>query len=229
MHIIKIRNLALLGLGILSLNATALRADMNIVQNGTFTQYTLGTPYAFGNLYLGSALTDWTTYSSAGGNPNYEDVLFYEPGPATTVGNSVLLNSDGGSVVTLSQNTLTSVLGQSYTLHFSLTAESELPNDGSYTTVPNAVPQPPDSVIVSVNGVPVTRTQTVPGQNLETVSFVGTGGAVALSFTDSTPVASYSYSSVVSNIYTTTPEPGFYGLMALGLGGLIVAVKRRAA
>ena len=215
------KKLGWLTLGIVACFTSTVRAD--IVTNGTFA-FTGGTNIAFPNLYMDENLTGWTMVGSPG---SATSALVYVNPPGTT-GNGVLINSDAIETVSISQ-ILTPAAGQAYTLHFFLTAESVLPGDTTYSgSYPNPVPSgAPIGVSVTLGGAPVNFFQTTAGWNSESLSFVGTGSPVTLTIQDITPASQAGFSPVVSDVFTTTPEPGFYAVLGLGLSGLAAAVLRR--
>jgi hypothetical protein len=74
----------------------------------------------------------------------------------------------------------------------------------------------------------------IPNWVQHSVSFTGTGNSTTITFASNTqPIGPWpqndAFGPVVGDISltSTTPEPGFYGLLALGLSGLLVAVTRR--
>jgi len=129
---------------------------------------------------------------------------------------------------------MNTVVGQKYTIDFSLTAESALLGDGSYTGYPNPVPTAAASevqVTVANSGslsfiTQGLRQQSVAGWNSESITFTAQSTSTVLTFQDVTPQAGAAYSPAISDIYAT-PEPAFYGALAVGLAGLAFAVIRR--
>ncbi len=160
-----------------------------------------------------------------------------------------MLNSDHLGTVSLSQSFATTV-NQTYVLTFALNNENSLGagskherfgsgfggsgnGDAYYNPIygyGSTILNPADlATQVSVSVGNVTNQmfgQTTAGWNVETLSFKATSNLTTLTFTDTTPGPppdSNIYSSPLIDAVVVTPEPGFYGALALGMSGLVSA------
>lgn len=208
----KLRPPALIGAALLAALAIPASAD---VQNGKFlsggTGYfsTIGAGTTFaGDWYVVSGSVDW--------------IGSYWAGPPNG-GSSVDL--DGNSVGSISQSVITTP-NQSYTLNFWLNAN------------PDGAPQTKVLFVTAGGTTPTSQTynklesaseQTFAANwSPESLSFTATGSTTLISFASEDPAFPGYYGPVIGDVsLVATPEPGFYGILLLGLAGLALAVRRR--
>lgn len=227
----------LLGLVVIALSAGSLFANLvtvQLVQNGNFqsgqcqsgingpgvfTGITNSSPCSI-NSWKVTGTVDWIgTFWSAPNSPGHS------------------LDLGGSSAAGTMSQTITTVAGQAYTLTFYLSGnvvgpplqksrllEVSAADSGhtfktdDYTTFKQAQSTLPNS-----------------GWELETFLFTAQSGQTTISFESKDTIKGSSKGvnfgpavAGVSVLYTTnTPEPGFYGVLALGLAGLFFVVRRR--
>jgi hypothetical protein len=213
---------------LVGLSAGTLRAD---VSNGNFLY--LGGPDdpnsgpGYSTLYAGSAsIPGW--YVSAGANNKISTgsvdwIGTYWVGPPT---GGLSVDLDGTSPGQIYQFIATNT-GQSYDLNFWLSGN------------PGGLPDP-KAVLVGASGnapqvYTVLDTQYIPNWTPYSLPFTATFTQTEIVFSSLTLPAPSGYDNnafgpVVGGISVTsvTPEPGFYGLLALGLSGLGVFVRGRS-
>jgi len=216
---------------LLSSSVGILRADL-VVNGGFEATQTPGFPIVTPT-NAGTLLPGWTVTDSSA--QTYTNVYLMGDNQQTYYqgDQSVLLNSDGLGLVSISQD-VTVTANQRVTLTFALTSENAWTGDqgysssyGSGSTVSNPT-NPNTSVAVTLGAqtlysTPLTRN----GWTVETLVFTpATTGSELFTIADNTS-SSFPFESPLIDAVSLTPEPEFYGVLALGLAGLAVVVRRR--
>jgi MYXO-CTERM domain-containing protein len=175
-----------------------------------------------------TAPSGWTfsspgVYGYAYNTPNGSN-LGLGNGPYDNI--AILLN-ENASYIASDISTAVSGLtaGQQYDLSFQYWGDNVPTSDGGQTY----------SFNVNVNGGTTLFANVVNSGlgsgnfNTANISFVATGSTADLTFTQLTPLYGGGQASpIIDNIsINPTPEPGFYGILALGLAGLAAAFRRR--
>jgi choice-of-anchor C domain-containing protein len=195
----------------------AVAAKADIVNNGTFSPIPSGT---FTTLPSGStAISGWTV---TGNSVDWIGSYWQAPPSGDA---SIDLDGSGAGGVKQTINGLTN--GASYTLSFEFSG--------------NPTPHSPDTPVktlnVSVGSVSnqqftfdtTGHSTTDMGWELESFIFQGTGLPTTLLFASQDAAGSATGPAIADVSITAnsvTPEPGFYGVLALGLAALAFAVVR---
>lgn len=175
-------------------------------------------------VYLAPATIDGWTYSGGAGLTG-NNSGFTNGNANAPDGNQVLFLQDVSSA---SQSLSGFQSGVTYTLSFDLGFRYNYGVPGQGT--------PPQQVLqVSLGSTPLFGSGIsyayTPTYTVETVNFITSGPSTqTLTFAGTEPYAGYFDSTdFVDNVAISyvTPEPAFYGLLALGLGGLATVVNRR--
>jgi len=201
-------------------------AMADLVTNGNFAGQTPGTQYTTfsnGSTFAG----DWTVGNGTqdtGGSVDWIGTYWQSPtGIAGPLNGSVDL--DGLTPGSISQ-TITTVAGKSYDLTFFLSGNPDVPGIKTLLVDAGGSAQmfPPYDTVTEGN------TRTSMNYIPESFVFVAPTTSTVISFI-SMDAANSSWGPVVGgisvNLASTTPEPGFYGALAIGLSGLFYLVRRR--
>jgi choice-of-anchor C domain-containing protein len=195
-------------------------AMADLVTNGNFAGQSPGTQYttiSSGSTFAG----DWTVGNT--GNVDWIGNYWQSPtGVAGPLNGSVDL--DGTSPGAISQS-ITTVAGAVYVLTFSLSGNPDNTSEPvKFLTVDAAGTG--ESYKYDTTGNTHTSMNYIP----ESFMFTATSNSTIISFI-STDAAGSDWGPVVGgigvNLAPTTPEPGFYGALAIGLSGLFYLVRRR--
>jgi choice-of-anchor C domain-containing protein len=186
-------------------------ANPNLITNGLFQDggggsFTdIGSPntFAMGAWTVTAGTVDWI-----GG---------YWTAP---VGYSVDLNGENPGAIT--QSNIATVNGQEYQLTFYLAANP----DGGRTDVKTATVTA-DSAIAQFTATPVASGEptVASGWTLYSMDFTAGAGTSTVTFTGDPNAGPYG--PVVADVsLTAVPEPGVYGVLAIGLSGVFLFVRR---
>ena len=199
------------GLAVFGLSAVSLSANVN---NGQFA-----TPTNPFTTVTGTAIPGWTV--GAGGNVDWIGNYWQStPGINYGLNPGYSIDLDGSSSVSSISQVIGTTMGDSYTLSFVLSGNP----DGPPTV---------KTLDVIIGGVPTTFTfdktsitRSDMGWTPESISFTATGSLTEITFESGDGPTPGSYGPVIGDVFVT-PEPGFYGALALGMSGLLFAIQRR--
>ena len=210
-----------LGVAAMLAGATAGSAATNLITNGSFE---LGTdPGSFSSLQAGNtAITGWTV---GGAGVDYIGSYWQAADGVRSVdlsGSTSLNDSFAGSV----SQTIATVLGQTYTVGFSLAGNP----DGSPLTkvvLTSATNGGIDQLYASTFTVtPGVNTRTNMGWQPYSFKFTATGAATTINFQSAVNSA---YGAALDNVSVTTavPEPMVWSMLIGGFGMVGFAARRR--
>jgi hypothetical protein len=211
----------------------------NLVTNGDFSATTYTQNNQFGTGYGGQGVTGWTgnggynlyffagTATTVSANSQYGGGLekLYGPLPASpTGGNFVAIDGDLGAQGRISQSIAGLVVGQQYLLSFDWGAGQVQSRTGA-TTEEFSVSLGGETHTTSVVANP---SASFTGWFHSTMTFTATNAIETLSFLSiGTPSGLPPIATLDGVSLTAVPEPAAFGLLGIGLLGL-VAVRRRA-
>ena len=192
-------------------------ANTNLITNGTFMP---------GGNGIFSTLSSTTTFANGDWTVTAGSIDWIGTYWTAPVGYSVDLNGTAPNIPGTISQTVSTVAGQEYQLTFFLAGNPDgnplqLPNPktATVTTVGNQT----FTIFANVNGNEPTATS---GWTAESLIFVAAGSTTAISFTGDP--ATTSYGPVVADVaMSAVPEPGVYGVLALGMSGLWVFARRK--
>jgi choice-of-anchor C domain-containing protein len=198
-------------------------AKADLVANGTFVNGTyMFNSNGFDTLTATSnAISGWTVTNGS------VDVIatYWQQSPA----GGYSLDMDGITPGTITQ-TVNTVVGTSYTLSFYLSGN---PDGGPTTKILDVSASPVIGPVIPYSAYLYTLTTTGPNSNSErnmmwekeTYVFTATSTSTLITFASGDQVNN-PWGPALAGV-SLTPEPGFYGILALGLAGLGFAVARR--
>ena len=227
----------LLGLVVMGLSAGSLLANLGTVQlvnNGNFQsgfgQSGINSPGNFTgiNFVAGSPyfIADWTVTG------HVDWIGSHWSAPNSVGGFSADLG--GSSAAGTISQTIDTVVNQTYTLTFYLSGNIVGPPLPAGRLLEVSAANSGNLAFFTEDYT--TGSSALKNQwQLETFLFTATSGHTTISFQSRdnihTSVTSVLFGPVVSGVslmsLTSTPEPGFYGVLALGLAGLFLVVRRR--
>ncbi|MEO7107844.1 MAG: choice-of-anchor C family protein [Rhodoferax sp.] len=203
----KFQNIAIVAA--IALSALASNAHAELVINGSFESYTLGSVNGFQTINAGStALTGWTVGATS------VDIINGSYGAVS--GNSIdMLGTPGPGF--LSQMLFTEI-GQLYFLTFDMSSNRGGDNNALGKEL---------TIGALGNQSSHTFSALTPGVSQQSYSFVANSTSTLLSF--SSGPSGYS-GSVLDNVsVTAVPEPETYAMMLAGLGLMGAIARRRKA
>lgn len=209
---------SLFGLALLG-GSLVIPASANLVTNGTFEPLPpLGPAFQTVVSPDSTTIPGWTVASGS-----VDWIGTYWQAPPVLGGNSIDL--DGNSVGSISQTIADLTVGDHYVLSFALSGN-------------------PDNIAVNPKTLTVTETgdvsssknfsYLVTGSNTEanmnwaseSFAFTASASTTTIIFQSTDTPSSNPYGPVIGAV-SLTPEPGFYGLLALGLSGVFFVLIRR--
>ena len=167
-------------------------------------------------VYLAGPVDGWTYNGGAGVSGNSSGFTNGNA-PAPDGGQVLFLQNTGTASQTLSGFQS----GYTYTLSFDMASRQ------NYGFDPTQVLQVTLGTQTLFSGLPFINS---PNYEVETVSFTASGSqTLEFAGLDAGPDSTDFVDDVaISDVVSPTPEPGFYGLLALGLGGLVTVVDGAA-
>jgi choice-of-anchor C domain-containing protein len=207
------RGLKLLGVALLGA-VLVIPASANLVTNGTFSTPPGG---AFETLGEGSSAIPGWTVGSVG---SVDWINNYWQNPA----GSYSLDMDGDTPGSISQTGISTIAGHMYDLTFDLSGNPDGGNPLKTLQV-SATGGTPESFLYTTGS----NTHASMNYLSESYVFTASSNSTTINF-QSLDAYPSPYGPVLANVAmgaATTPEPGFYGVLGLGLSGLVLVASRR--
>lgn len=197
---------------VILLAGAAVPARADLVSNGNFNA---GTPSgAFQTVPVNNSTTiaDWTVTGPSVTSGSVDWIGTYWQAPPSG-GHSIDL--DGNSQGGIKQSGIATTSGDTYDLTFYLSGN---PDGGPTPKLVDVGATGATSQVFSFSTAGISHADM--GYVLESYIFTATSSSTTIFFTSETPGAYGGVIGGVSLALATTPEPGFYGILALGLSGL---------
>ena len=197
--------------GLLLLGGGTAWANVSIaVNNPSFETFNplnaTGSPDLHGSWNNGP-IPDWTISGSGGSfQPTYLTFNAFPDGPISAW-------SNGGTIY--QTVTPTAIAGDTYTLFVDIGTRLDAPGVGYADLMINGIPHLATALGTAVAG------QWTTWEATYTATSADAGGLIRIDLNSPGIQGNY------DNVVLSTPEPGFYGALALGMSGLLVVIQRR--